>query len=647
MNGVDYTRRLAKEREYFQDSLKKNNEAHSRRMEEAENRHGHVQKKLSENYIEDKAELEKSYQKNLNSVTDRNRESMNQQTDKFLKDREQEREAFVRDANAKSKDFDQRLSDIRHSYDRAFKAEDENDSKIRETVKKRYDGNVKDLTMKQDKQLKKYQEEMAGAGADLKDSFKREKQQLVRNQEETLKETNSRHYDEREAIKRRLSGELDRTKVAHAGEQEQLRDYTQEKVRRLEQFHTNRSEGVARDYSDRYAEDAKKQHHQNIEANKEYEDKYAELRRTTQDEIRQVNNLARRRDNGESEFNAALASSREFNGKSIEDHKMKNLKSALEDTKSTYEEKAAADSHDHKVSMERERAENRAFIDKTTNKLKAEKMTTVAEERLDNQNRLDHQERQNLVKSRDYERQLMQEKKMGDTRVKNLKENFHKSMTEIEEKLRGNIEEVTLNANADKREFIKKENERTIQQLADMKAEFNRQLDQTVQGYEFRLAMADKDFSELKTVTEQKMAAMNHQASAELEHERKSGAERRDAEVRGLKAAMGEMGHKHRMEVNSMMINFQKQIAKMQAQSDLKLKLITNDYESKLKEANASKSRELAEKENYSRAEMERLKSNYSDEKQRTVAAYEAKLQQLKDHHETQMQQLNDFKKLS
>ena len=647
MNGVDYTRRLSKEREYFQDSIKKNNEAHKQRLEETENRSKHITEKQSENFLKDKAELEKSYQGNLNNLVDKNRESMDHQTDKFNKDIVKERSAFAQESNAKSKDFDQRLNDIKHSYKRAFGSEKENNQEVREADKKRYQGNVKDLTLKQDKQLKKYQEDIAGAGADIKDSFKREKQQLVRNQEETLAETQRRHFNEKESVKKRLSGELAKTKEIHEAEGKQLRDYTQDKIVKTEQYHSGRSNQLASDYTERYATDAEKQHQLAIKTNKQYEDQFDKVRREAQNEIRQADNLARRRDNGEGEFNTAVSSNREFNGKSIQDHKLQNMKGALEDTKRTYEEMAATDANNRKIAEEKDRAESQAFIDKRTNQLKAEKMITVAEERIENQNKVDHQERQNLVKSRDYERQVMQEKKMGDTRVKNLKENFHKSITQIEEKLRENIEDVTRTANADKKDFLKKNSERTIEQLADMKQEYNRHLDQTIQGYEFRLATAQKNFDELKMGSEQKMASMAQQSETELNYEKTTGAERRNAEVRGLRSAMDEQSHQHRMEVNNLMVNYQKQLAKVQSQNDLKLKLITNDYETKLKEAQASKSRELAEKDNYNRAELERLKSNYSDDKQRTVAGYEAKLQQMQDHHDTQMQQLNEFKKLS
>lgn len=647
MNGVDYTRRLSKEREYFQDSLKKNNEAHQKRLEDVEKTTANITKKQAENYIQDKTELEKSYQGNLANLSDKNRESMNLQTDRFNKDIVEERSKFAKESNAKSKDFDQRLNDIKHSYKRAFGSEKSNNEEIRDVEKKRYASNVKDLTLKQDSQLKKYQNEIAGAGADLKDAFKREKQQLVRKQEEDLAEVARSNFEEKDSIKKRLSSELQNTKEVHSSEQDQLREYTSSKIQNQQKVHSARNEELAREYSENYEKGAKDQHLQTLKTNRQHQNVLDNVRRDAQEKARSMDNEARRRDNGSNEFAEVVNSHAAFNGKEIYEHKLKNAKSAAQEMKRNFEDHSANESKDNYNTLRSERAEAAARVDKTSNKLKAEKMLTVANEREKNQNRIDYQERQNLAKTHDYEHKLMVEKKSGDNRVKNLKENFHKSMTEIEEKLRGNIEDVTRTANLDKKEFAKKENERTIQQLADMKQEFNRQLDQTVQSYEFRLANAEKNFDELMMNSNLKMASMTQQAEQELEYERKTGAERRTAEVRGLRSAIDEQEHKHRMEVNSMMVNYQKQLAKIQAQSDLKLKLISNDYETKLKEAQASKSRELAEKDNANRTELERLKGNYQDDKNTTVAAYEAKLQQLKDHHETQMQQLNEFKKLT
>ena len=647
MNGVDYNRRLSKEREYFRDSIKKNNEAHKQRLDETETRSKHVVENQSQNFLRDKNDMEKSYEKNLNSLNDKNRESMNLQGDQHNKSTMEERLNFAKEANTKSKDFDQRLNDIKRSYKLAFTSEKGNNEEIRENDKRRYQGNVKDLTEKQEKQIEKYQDDMSGAGADITDAFKREKQQLVRTQEETLAKSQRRHFNDKEVIKERLSTELSRVKQTHEDEANQLRDYTQNKIVKTEKFHSGRGQQLATDYTERYAADAERSHLQAVKTNKTYEDQITKVKRDTQNKLREADNLARRRDTGESEFNEALSSNREFNGKSVKDHKLHNLRGALEDTKRSYEEILSDDAERRKVADSKERAETQSLIDKKTNQLKAEKMIAVAEGRIENQNRIDHQERQSLVKSRDYERQFAQEKKLGETRVKNLKENFHKSITQIEGKLRENIEDVTRTANADKKDFLKKTSARTIEQLADMKEEYNRHLDQTVLGYELRLSAAEKNFDDLKTNSEQRIASIEHQNESELSYEKTTGAERRNAEVRGLKAAMGEQAHNHRMQVNNMIVNYSKQLDKVHSQNDLKLKLITNDYESKLKEAQASKSRELAEKENYNRTELERLKTNYSDDKQRTVAAYEAKLQQMQDHHDTQMQQLNEFKKLS
>lgn len=55
MNGVDYSKQLAKDREYYQDALKKTKDAHEQRLSATIDRNDHVQKKQRENFIEDKA----------------------------------------------------------------------------------------------------------------------------------------------------------------------------------------------------------------------------------------------------------------------------------------------------------------------------------------------------------------------------------------------------------------------------------------------------------------------------------------------------------------------------------------------------------------------------------------------------------------
>ena len=65
MKSVDYSKTLSKEREYFKDAIRRTNESADKRVANANERNEVVVKKQAKNFIEDKAELESSYQKNI------------------------------------------------------------------------------------------------------------------------------------------------------------------------------------------------------------------------------------------------------------------------------------------------------------------------------------------------------------------------------------------------------------------------------------------------------------------------------------------------------------------------------------------------------------------------------------------------------
>jgi hypothetical protein len=65
MKGVDYTKQLHKDREYFNDTIRKTQVATDRKIADINERADYITKKQRDNFIEDKAELESSYQKIL------------------------------------------------------------------------------------------------------------------------------------------------------------------------------------------------------------------------------------------------------------------------------------------------------------------------------------------------------------------------------------------------------------------------------------------------------------------------------------------------------------------------------------------------------------------------------------------------------
>jgi hypothetical protein len=88
MKGIDYTKQLRKEREYFQDTVKKTQESAEKRIADTDERAESIMSKQRNNFIEDKADLESSYQKNIEGLNEKTRGSLENNNDKFFAKRE-------------------------------------------------------------------------------------------------------------------------------------------------------------------------------------------------------------------------------------------------------------------------------------------------------------------------------------------------------------------------------------------------------------------------------------------------------------------------------------------------------------------------------------------------------------------------------
>jgi hypothetical protein len=113
MNGVDYTKQLAKEREYFRETSRKTKEAADKQIDSTNKRADHVMAKQRDNFIQDRAELETNYQTNLESIKEKSLASMEGTNSKFNEQLEKERETLTEETMKKSHDLEQMLKEIK------------------------------------------------------------------------------------------------------------------------------------------------------------------------------------------------------------------------------------------------------------------------------------------------------------------------------------------------------------------------------------------------------------------------------------------------------------------------------------------------------------------------------------------------------
>lgn len=647
MKGVDYSKQLAKERNYMQDAVVKNREATDKRVKDLEARAEFIKDKQKENFIEDRTELEQGYQKNLDNVKSKTQAALEAKNANYQKRMEDERKAFKNAHETKSKDFDRRLSDIKESYDRNFKTEVQSNKLSQVTNKDRYNKNIKDLKSTQDQQLGAYQDKMLGAGADLKEQYNREREQLVRTQADYTNDIRLQESEKRSKQNDKLQGEMKLVQSTSNADKDQIQNYTEEKIKRLQNHHSEQADNIARDYTqkaDNLATVRAKEAHR---SNRESQEGALELKRGFDKELRSIELQRRRRDNGSDDFAEVNNKQMGLKDQDVLNNKIHSLTTALKDTQKEYAVRTNNDQKNFNETLKVESAEATMRKDRAVNDLNADRIITVTHEREKSADAVAGREYINRLDKQASEEQIMHERKMGGERLTNLKENFHKAMTKMEERTKLSIDDVTITSNEDKAKFVKDLNEKRSNEVFELKRDFSQSMDKTVQNYEQLLAGARRENSMLKMSMDQKVQNIMDQTEKKLESEKNIYDERRKSEIQDSQVAMDNREHKLRTEMNTVIVNYQRKLDKMQVDNDTKMKLITNNYENRLKELNALKSKELSGKENTHQIEVQRLKAAFEDEKGRLVSAYENKIAAMTAGHEERLLQLDEFKKLS
>ena len=647
INGVDYTKQLAKDREYFQEANRKTREAAEKRIEDTNKLAEHVTSKQRQNFIQDKAELESHYQENLNHLKEKTQSSLEGNSSKFHKDMEKERENFTQESLKKSKDFDQRLSDIKSSYSKAFDSEKDRNDDLNKVRTKKYSENVSAIREDSDAKLQGYQDRMSSAGASLKDQYNRERQQLVRAQEDRLTEAYKDSAHKRAELQDRVTTETKKTTEVKQAEMDQQKQYLQDRLEKMQNKFNERSDAMTTDYSQRNENLVKSQQQNAVETNREHQEQITDLRRKYNGDLRQIDIEKRRADNGSGEFAEVSKKQQGLKDQIINDNKIKHLKDELVGAQREYQKRAGEEQKSFNNTLNAEAKEATTRMDKKLNESNANKIVTVAKEREKSEEQVQNREHQNRLDKSAYEAQLMNERNGANVRMKKLKENFNTSLKALEDKQLASVEDVTKSANLDKKAFIQKNQENRSNEIFEMKREFSKLMDSTVQNYEQRLATFQRDNEYLKMTMDQKINNILDQTQKQLETQTKLFEDRRAADVKGQQLLMDQRESLLKKNFSQMNLTYQKKIDKMQVENDSKLKLITNDYESKLKELKALTSKEIASKDANQLIELDRIKQAYEDEKQRIVSAYEGQIDNIKKGYKDQMSQLADYKRLS
>lgn len=647
MNGVDYTKNLAREREFMRDALSQNNKATEKRVTDMENTHKHIQDKQRDNFIEDRAELEKSHQKSLGHIKEKSSSSMNRESEYFNDKIDKQKSEFQEESIKKRKDFDQRLSDIKNSYKKAFDSEKTNHSEIQETNKDRYNRNIQVRTADHDKSIKEYSERVQHTGSDLKDQYNRERQQLVRAQEDQVSGIYKNERNKQNELTHRIRTEMEKQKEVHGAEKEQAKNYIDSKISRTQKNHTEHSRALAEDYSQKNAELSEKQSASALQNNREHAQQVEKIHRGHATELREVENDRRRRDHDTPEFAEVIRKQHGLSDKSQMEAKNRKLSFLNSQDKVKFEERLAEEQGMYQQDVRTQSAKNAANLQKHSNKTNGEKLIAIASERENAMNKIEAKEKQNISDRNHFHSTINTERKKSYKKLENLKEHFQTSMTAMDERLKNNMEELKRISDADKAEYIKLTSTKHIEDMMDMRREMSKLINMTVENYENRLSEAERENSALKNAMDQKVSDIIEYTDRKLDQQSRLYQQQRKAELNDQKLTQDQRDHEVKGNTGKIISNFQQKLEKMQSQFDSKIKLLTNDYENKLREQTMLNSQEMAKKEVSAKTERENLSRVHQDEKDAIIASFRENIEHLKKNHDDQMQQMKNYNKIS
>ncbi len=646
MKGVDYTKALARERENFQNTIQKDREYTTKRLSDEVSRHSAVQKKQSEVFLRDKTKLEKDYQANLDSIQEKTNHLVDSEKENFHKINREELDRFTKQRENLRKEFDQKMSHISDSYEKARLNDKDFNQTINTEKDNRYQQNVARLTKDKDEKIEEFAKKFAGSGAESRDQMNLEKSQLTRAHEDQLKTIYKDEAGKRFQLKEGLQQDLERTKAAYEAEKELNQDYVKTKVGKVSSNFNTRAEKMTDDYTKKNQEFLSKQKEQDYKTNKNHQSELAGIRSNYERQLRNIDLDKRRRDNGQGEFAEVIQRQQGLKDDVVYTDKINRLKENLGDARKSYDERAIREREQYRDTLQSEASEAIGRQEKKEKELIADKIVDVAKQKEASARTLKAQMASQQADRIRHEEHLMQERNQSSSQLHKLKDNFNKSLLDLQDKNERFVSELKSTTNEEKIEFINNANKARNEEILELRRNFGKLMDSTVGNYESRMKTMERENSRLRQDLDLKVSMVMENADNQIRLQQELYNEKKIADQKANQALMDARDTNFNNKILQLSDSFQQKMDNQSQLNELQNKQLVNDYEAKLKVKDALMAKTIAERQARHSAEMKSLKAAMEQEKAQLISQYENQMNQLKLSQKQQIDQLNEYKRM-
>lgn len=645
MNGVDYTKKLHQDREYYQNTLEKDREQSDKKIQDAEERHAKIQKQTREKYYQDKADLEKNHAMALDDKYDSTKTALEEKNKKYSQKLNSERENFIKSQAAKSKEYDQKLSDLNDSYQKAVKSERKAHEDIMSNVEKRTNHQVKSLRSSNDEKLSDLQKKSNEAREQMTQTQADERRLLNKTHQDKMENTIKEEFAKKQQIKSDLQNASNKMKQSLEEDNQRIKDQTKDQITGIRKESETRNQSVAKTYEEKNQKLQENIAKEMKSSNLKQQEEIAALAKNHRREIYEKERDHKRRGFGTEEGGASQRQ-QGLATQEGQDHKFKLLSQRVKDIKNDYSTKYDSDQLKMADTLQQEKEIYSANLEKKERVLGEEKIAVMADEREKTYKQIQEREASQIAQKNGYESQLVLEKSNARDAIQRMNTNFNKNMNQINEKNAKYVEDLKAQAGKDKGDFMRKVEAQRSQEIQELRQNFDKHLSDTSLSYEEKIAYLTSENKRVKEMMEQRLALISNEAERQIQLQQQVYEEKRQADINAERSSQQQKENDLRAQLTQMNTLNQKKINTIQNNSESQLKELTNSYESKIKLMSVAQQKSLFEKDQAFAEEMKRMKSALENDKARLVAQYQNQIETMRSSQEEKLKQLTEYKNL-
>ena|GEM_PF-2499664 len=647
MNGVDYTKKLSQEREYFQDSLKKNKTASDKRVSDNEQRTETIINDTKNSFAKDKAEIENNYRVNIDQLKDKIRNENERTNKEFSQKLEAHKETEAKTLNSERDQYDRRLNEIKNSYSRISKDEKDAHLKTEKDLKSKYDKNTENLRQDSERKVSKTHERFV---KETQENQKKRNDQIAnakRDFENSVYETRSEEIQKGNEKIKVLNSHHQKTMKQNNLNDKAREQYNQERLDALREKYQSDVDKIVYENERKDQKNIAFQRQDRANLNRRNNEEKTKLKTDLNNKITKLEVDRKKRESLSGEHNNFVLRQKDMVNEIRHQKDKDKLKNNLNLTRERYDRHYKDDQKNFKDALYEEKnrmsVENELAQFRTT----ADKIITTSKEREKAEERVSTTKKQAFIEKENNDNNLIEARKTYSKNLNRANEQFGNNVKSLEDRSYLEKTQIKQIADKDKRDYFSHLNEERAVDTYEMKRDFGNTMDRTVEYYEDRLAHFQRENENLVATMNSKIGQMLDENEAKLESQRRSYESRLDTEMKTNQVLRDQKDLEVKTTINQLNANMQKKADRMRIEFDNKLKSVTNEYENKMKELRENFVSQKAITDVAHKAELEKLKQTLQNEKMTMASNFENQIQNLKDTHSEQLDQMRDFKRLS